>query len=199
MNNAGLRACGQLPTLAATGADYPIVVVLAVVLALVIVGVIAVGIGRRGRPVRAIATVVLLLGLGVGLGVAPTATAQAQVVQCVDTAALTIVQTSTLTGLAPGGSPLAISGRSTNLSAQSVVVTAIVVTVAGVTIAPGADAGSCLTSNYVITGARMPVGVTLVPGGSVAFSGAGIQLVDFARNQDACKGTAVLLRYETAS
>jgi hypothetical protein len=108
---------------------------------------------------------------------------------------LTVIQTSTLTGLAPGVAAAPITGVIVNHGDESPVITAVTVTIAAVTKAPGAAAGPCDTTDYLLRDARMPIGRALPPGGSATFSGASIQFNDKPANQDACQGAHVHLWY----
>jgi hypothetical protein len=108
---------------------------------------------------------------------------------------LTIAQTSRLIGLAPGVRPESITGTITNSSPASAIVTAVSVSVAGVTTASAATPGACDASDYVLIDPVMPVGRILAAGQSVVFAGAWIGFNNKATNQDACKGAIVHLRY----
>ena len=193
-----IEAAGSLCNLAATGLGFSLGGMTALAVVMVVVGIIVVRRGRRARTPRTGITVALLLCLGVGLGIgtAPSA-AHADVSQCAGNNTISVAQTSPISNLRPGGGAQRISGVSTNISSQSVVIAAIVVSISGVTTAPGV-VGSCPASDFVITGARMPVGVTLAPGASTPFGGATIELLNGPGNQDACKGATVQLLYQSS-
>ncbi len=59
-------------------------------------------------------------------------------------------------------------------------------------------AGRCNTSDYLLTGARMPVGQTIDPGQSFDFDGARISFRNKSTNQDACQAATITLRYISA-
>jgi len=113
---------------------------------------------------------------------------------------LTITQTSTMRGLAPGVEPKDITGLVVNNGPDDTFITAIVVDIVGVERASGAVAGRCDASDYVLLDVRMPVGQALAPyGGSTTFTGASIGFKNKpAKNQDACQGATVRLRYRTS-
>ena len=109
--------------------------------------------------------------------------------------ALTIVQTSTMTGLAPGVAPVPIAGTVTNQGTARTFVAAVTVTIAGVRKAVGAVDGVCEAVDYVVLDTTMPVRQALDPGESATFAGARIGFRDVATNQDACQRAVVDLHY----
>lgn len=109
---------------------------------------------------------------------------------------LTVVQTSVMTGLAPGVAPVAIVGLITNNGPNPVEVTVVEVTITSVTPALDAAPGVCGPSDYVLLNARMPVDRTIeAGGGSTEFSGASIGFTTTSTNQDACQRATVQLLY----
>ncbi len=108
---------------------------------------------------------------------------------------LTIVQTSTITGLAPGVAPAAITGTVTNRGTTSTLVTAVTVSIAAVTEAVSVTAGVCDASDYVLSSRAMPVGRILSPAESIDFGGAQIAFSEKPINQDACQRAVISLRY----
>lgn len=119
---------------------------------------------------------------GSGTGSAPVASG---------TTALTANQTGTLTPMFPGDSPQTISGTFTNPNSGPIYVTSVTVSISSVSTA------GCDASDFVLTGATMPVGREVVTGGT--FTGATIQFNNkAASNQDACKGATVNLAYAIA-
>jgi hypothetical protein len=111
--------------------------------------------------------------------------------------ALSIVQTSAMTGLAPDVPPSAIAGRVTNMSADDTYIVQITASVYAVTKANGASPGTCDATDYVILAPVMPVGQALAGGASTTFSGASIGFLNKSSNQDACQGATVTLLYRT--
>ena len=108
---------------------------------------------------------------------------------------LTVVQTSTMAGLSPNVDPADIAGRVTNNSTDDTSIAEVTVSVLEVIKSPGARAGTCDASDYVIVDPVMPVGVALAGGASTTFAGASIGFVDKVTNQDACQGAIVRLLY----
>jgi hypothetical protein len=124
---------------------------------------------------------------GTGTGSATTGTS----------AAISAVQTSTVTLLAPGVAPQTLSGNFNNTNSSPSWVTSVTASVSLVTKAVGAPAGSCSASDYTIVGATMAVGAEIAPGSAKgSWSGATIAFNDNATtNQDGCKGATVTLAY----
>jgi hypothetical protein len=111
-------------------------------------------------------------------------------------AALTIVQTSTISNLRPGGAAQTLSGNFTNPNDSPTYVANVIATVGTVTKATGAPAGTCDATDYTITGGTMLVG-TQVPSGTTqgAWTGATVAFNNKATSQDGCKGAAVTFNY----
>lgn len=188
--------CGPLP---ATGLGASVGLLLVLALALLMAGaallLLARG-ARRGGP--AVVALALLLGAGtmaVTLGLPEPA--QATEPGCSTSASsddrLSVVQTSTMVGLAPGVAPAPITGRLVNHSDESTHVFAVDVTITAVT--PSGPVGACGPSDYRLSGTRMRVGRTLGPGGTTPFTGATIGFRNKTSNQDACKGATIHLLY----
>jgi hypothetical protein len=110
---------------------------------------------------------------------------------------LTVTQTSTMAGLAPGVAPTPITGRLVNHSAESTHITAVGVEIASITPGFNSSAGACGVGDYEVIAARMRVGRTLGPEGSTAFAGASIGFNNKKTNQDGCQGATVHLLYTT--
>jgi hypothetical protein len=112
---------------------------------------------------------------------------------------ITVVQTSSIAGLAPGTAPQPLSGNFTNSNTSKVYVTAITASVGTVTKAPGAPAGTCDASDFTIaytTGSSILVGADISPGSAQgSWSGATIAFNNKGTNQDACKLATVAVNY----
>ena len=112
------------------------------------------------------------------------------------TQAITVHQTSTVTGLAPGATAQPLSGNFDNPNDSSVFVAAVTATVSDVTDGDGVSiADDCATNNYAITGtasvgAQVPVG-----DGVGSWSGLSLSMANTAQSQDACKGATVVIAY----
>ncbi len=183
--------CDPLPR---TGPD-DLVLLLIIALACLVVGAVLVVLARRRR--RAPATLAAVLLVGVALLLGPGAAAPAEAVDCVAADnSLTVTQTSTMAGLAPGVAPVPITGRVVNNGPDSTYIDAVTVEITSVTTAPGTPAAACDASDYLLLDTTMPVGRTLGPdGGAAPFSGASIGFANKAINQDACQRATVRLRY----
>lgn len=108
-------------------------------------------------------------------------------------AAITVNQTSTVTGLAPGLPAQALSGNFDNSNSSPVYVAAVTATVSGT------DTAGCGPTDYTIAGtaavaAQVPAGtgVGSWSGLTIAFNNkAGV-------NQDACKNAVVAIAYASS-
>lgn len=109
---------------------------------------------------------------------------------------VTAVQTSTVSNIAPGSAAQTLSGNFTNTNSGPVYVTSVTVSIASVTKAGGAPAGTCDATDYTLTGATMSVAAE-VPAGTAqgSWTGATLAFNDKGTLQDACKGATVNLAY----
>jgi hypothetical protein len=156
---------------------------------------------RRGRSSTAV-VVLLLISSALLLGSSTGTPARAAAPDCSGalpvtsaTNSVTIVQTSTIIGMAPGVAPAPITGRVTNRGGRATRVTSVTVSIAGVSPRRGHSVGRCRAGDYVLRAVTMPVNRTLEPGESAEFRGASIGFRNKSINQDACKGAVVGLRY----
>jgi hypothetical protein len=123
---------------------------------------------------------------GTGSGTAVTGTS----------ASVAAIQTSTISGLAPGVAAQTLSGNFTNTNAAATYVTSVTASIGTITQASGAT-GSCTSADYSLSNPVMNVGAT-VPVGTAqgAWSGATIQFKNNTlANQDGCKGATVAITY----
>ncbi|MFG6503588.1 hypothetical protein [Microbacterium sp. P05] len=178
--------------LAATGAELGFGLVV-VALAGLVIGVALLLVVRTRRGGMA-GSLLLALAVAAGLAIIPAPSAEASSSACesVDNT-LTVVQTSTMAGLAPGIAPVAIVGRVTNNGVDSTYITAVQVEITGVTV--DGSAVACTAADFTLIDTVMPVGRTLDPGASATFSGAAIGFANAATNQDDCRHAAIHLRY----
>ena len=149
---------------------------------------------KRSKKI-AIVTAALVLGVGgtayaywtqMGAGTGTAATG--------DTVAVTVKQTSTITGLFPGGTPVALAGNFDNPNTSAVTVGAVSATVTGTSKA------GCDAAWYAIGGTGSPSTQVLASGNGVgAWSGLTIALKNESVNQDACKGASVTITYAVAA
>ena len=109
--------------------------------------------------------------------------------------AITVNQTSTASGLYPGGPAATLSGNFDNPNASSVKISSITAAIGS--ISNGSSDGSkpaCTASDFSIGGS---VGTATVPSGNGvgSWSGLTIQLLNTAANQDNCKGATANINY----
>jgi hypothetical protein len=130
-------------------------------------------------------------GSGSGSGSGSTATG---------TSALTAIQTTTLNPMYPGDSAQTISGNFNNSNDGPVYVSTVTASIASVTKAAGAPAGTCDASDYTLANPTMTVNAQVPAGtGQGAWTGATIKFNNkTGTNQDACKGATVALSYTIA-
>lgn len=108
-------------------------------------------------------------------------------------------QTTTLAAMYPGDSAQTIAGDFDNPNSGPIYVSTVTVSIASVTKAAGAPAGTCDASDFTLAGATMNVGAEVPAGsGKGSFTGATIRFNNKASNQDACKGATVNLAYAIA-
>ena len=152
---------------------------------------------RRGIKVVAVAAALVVAGGaafaywtagGSGTGSASTGSVSA----------LTVVQTSVVSGLAPGTPAQTLSGTFNNPNTGPVYVSSVSVSISSVVKAVGAPAGPCTAADYVITGSPVAIGAEVLANDTSTWSGPQIAFVNSASNQDGCKGATVNLAY-TAS
>jgi hypothetical protein len=190
--------CGPLGITGLDGFAMLVAGVLAV--GLIVGGALLVRSRRRSRATGAVAVVALILVAALGLstlGAPPAVAADCPTPSPSPTNALRIDQTSVVVELRPGQAPSPIEGMVTNRKDEPLYVTAVVVSIVGVTLSPDAAPGTCDASDYVLLDPEMPVNEMVEPHESVAFSGASIGFLDQPWNQDACQGATVHLAYVT--
>jgi hypothetical protein len=109
-------------------------------------------------------------------------------------AAITVVQTSTVEDMGPGVPAQPLSGNFDNATTGPVYVNDVTASIASVT---PVGAGVCTADDYVLTGAVMAVDAEVPVGTGVgAWSGATIAFDnDPLVNQDGCQGATVNLAY----
>jgi hypothetical protein len=185
--------CVPLP---GTGLDGQVVLLVLVVgLAGVIGGGMILLVRRRRRAGLAVASLAILM-LVAGAALVPAARAEAATSACAGSGdSLTVVQTSTMQGLAPGVDPVAIAGVVVNNGADRTRIAAVDVEITSVTTSRDSSIGVCDTSDYRIVQPRMTVARALEPGGSATFTGAFIGFNDKPSIQDACQHAVVHLLY----
>jgi len=108
-------------------------------------------------------------------------------------AAVTAIQSSTVTAMYPGGPAQALSGTFNNPNAGAVTVGAVTATVT--TSLPG----TCLASWYVISGSDTAAPHVLPAGAGGTWTGLSVTMTNAAVNQDACKGATITFTYAVAA
>jgi hypothetical protein len=127
---------------------------------------------------------------GSGTGTAATGTG---------TSSVTAVQTSTVTAMQPGDTAQALSGNFNNPNSGPVYVTSVTASIASVTKAVGAPAGTCDATDYTLASPVMTVGAEVAAGNAKgAWTGATIKFNNKVTSQDQCKGATVNLAYTVA-
>jgi len=106
-------------------------------------------------------------------------------------------QTTVLSAMYPGDSPQTISGNFDNSNDGPVYVSTVTASIASVTKASNAPAGTCDASDFTLASPVMNVGAQVPTGnGKGSFSGATIHFNNKAAvNQDACQNATVTLSY----
>jgi hypothetical protein len=110
-------------------------------------------------------------------------------------AAITVNQTSTPTGLYPGGTAQALSGTFTNTNAGPVNVSSVTAAVhAFASHVVDATKPDCTQADFAIGGTS---GATVVPAGTGvgSWSGLTVRLTDNGLNQDNCKNVSITIDY----
>ncbi|HET6562528.1 MAG TPA: hypothetical protein VFG72_11690 [Marmoricola sp.] len=112
------------------------------------------------------------------------------------TLALTVHQTSVVADMGPGVVAQVLTGNFDNPNSGPVYVGTVTASIASVTKASGAPAGTCDASDYTLAGAAMTVDAEVPVGTGVGtWTGATIKFNNKNVNQDACKGATVNLAY----
>jgi hypothetical protein len=150
---------------------------------------------KRGVVIGAVAALAIAAAAyaywtstGSGTGSASAAGAQS---------ALTVNQTTTLSAMYPGDSAQTISGTFNNPNSGPIFVHTVTASIASVTKASGAPAGSCDATDFTLSNATATVDAEIAIGnGKGSWTGPTLQFNDkTATNQDACKGATVSLSY----
>ena len=113
--------------------------------------------------------------------------------------AITVVQTSSVAGLFPGGPAQTLSGNFNNPNAGQVFVGSITATISGVT-GPNIDASNpCTAADYQLGGFPVTVNAQIPTGTGVgSWTGGTLSMVNSATNQNGCKGATVAIAYTVA-
>lgn len=155
---------------------------------------------QRAASPRFVVLMFVLIGVAIAIGrllagvtAPPTAPATgSESVRAGSPSPVTIVQTSTMTGLFPGGPAQRLSGAFHNTGGSEVFISEVEAAIVSVT---GID-GNCTAANYRIDNPVMPVGLSIPSGQSVGeWGGATIRMIDVPVSQDACQLATVNISY----
>lgn len=113
------------------------------------------------------------------------------------TSAITVLQTSTIDGLYPGGLPVTLSGTFTNPNTFPVSVSGVTATVQAFSSRADTSKPACTQADFAIGGTAP--GSVAPSGTSVgAWTGLTVSMVNGALNQDNCKLQSITLLYTAA-
>lgn len=157
-------------------------------------------ISKRTKKVGLLGGALVLVGGGVAVAYWTNTGSGSGTASTGTNSPVTIVQTSTITGIAPGSGNHALSGTITNPNPGPVYVNDITVSVGSVTAADGSalPAGACEADDYLITGSPIDFNTQAAADDTTAWSGASISFVnEAAENQDGCKNAKVNLTYSS--
>jgi hypothetical protein len=105
------------------------------------------------------------------------------------TVPITVNQTSTISGLAPGLAPVPLSGNFDNPNPSAVYVGSVSATVTATSVV------GCLPGDYVI-GGTAPVNTEVASGTGVgSWTGLNVKLTDTGVSQNLCKGATITISY----
>jgi hypothetical protein len=110
--------------------------------------------------------------------------------------AITVTQTTTPSGLYPGGPTAPLAGAFNNTNASKVYVNEVNATISSVTGPNITVPNPCTAADYQLNGFPVQVDAEVNSGTAQgSWTGASIQLLNTATNQDGCKGATVNLAY----
>jgi hypothetical protein len=109
--------------------------------------------------------------------------------------AVTVVQTSVVSGLAPGVSAQTLSGTFNDPNSGPVYVGTVTVSIGSVTKAVGAPAGTCDNTDYTLSNNPLTYNAEVLANDTSTWTGPAIAFNNKASNQDGCKGATVNLTY----
>ena len=112
---------------------------------------------------------------------------------------ITVVQTSTIAGLYPGGSAVTLSGNFNNTNAGKVRVGSVTVAFAATNPITGGSGGTpaCTPSDYALEGTADVNAEVNTGTAQGAWTGLTVRMLDSATDQDACKGATLNLVYSS--
>lgn len=110
---------------------------------------------------------------------------------------ITVNQTSSPTGLFPGGA-VALSGNFNNPNSGPVFVTAVAASVTTFSVQADGTKPACTQADFSITGSASVNAEIAVGNGVGSWSGLSLNMIDAATNQDNCKNIIVPITYTSA-
>lgn len=108
--------------------------------------------------------------------------------------AITVNQTSSSSGLYPGGS-VPLSGTFTNPASFNQFVTSVSASIPSFSFQSDGAKPACTQADFSITGAPAAVGTDVAPGTGGAWSGLTLHMTNAGTNQDNCKNVTVPVNY----
>ena len=112
-------------------------------------------------------------------------------------AMVTVIQTTSPTGLYPGGS-VALSGNFNNPNSGSVYIGAVTAAVTPFSVQADGTKPACTQADFAITGTASVNGQIASGNGVGAWSGLSLTMTDAATNQDNCQNISVPITYTAA-
>ncbi|MFZ0161204.1 MAG: hypothetical protein WAL50_19410 [Kineosporiaceae bacterium] len=147
---------------------------------------------RTTRRASIVGLVLLLLGSGGGAYAYWTVTSLGTGSAATGTASpLVVNQTTTVTGLYPGGAA-ALSGTFDNPNPGAVYVTAVTATLPAFSVQPDIAKPACTQSDFSITGTSNTPGSVVAGVGVGSWSGLTLAMTNTGANQDNCMGLGVI-------
>jgi hypothetical protein len=113
------------------------------------------------------------------------------------TSGLTVVQTSSPTGLYPGGT-VALSGNFDNPNSGKVYIAAVTATVTPFSVRPDLTKPACTEADFTISGSATVAAEIPVGPGVGSWAGLSLNMTDAATNQDNCKNVTVPITYSAS-
>jgi hypothetical protein len=109
--------------------------------------------------------------------------------------AITAVQTSTVTAMAPGDSAQSLNGTFLNTNSGPVYVATVTASISSVVKDGGAVAGTCDATDYTLANAVMTINAEALANDTSTWTGATLKFNNKVSNQDQCKLATVNIAY----
>jgi hypothetical protein len=151
-------------------------------------------VSRKAAAITAATALTVFGGAGAAIAYWTTSGSGTGSASTGDVQAVTVTQTAVVSGLVPGGAPVALSGKFNNPNPGAVTVASVSASVTGTS-----AGSSCTAADFDITGTGAAAGEIPSGTGVGSWSGLSIALKDRSDvNQNGCKNATVNLSY-TAS